>query len=84
MAHWLALKLGVITLDEARHLQGLKLSNHEEYEREEYRLGATRAQLEKLFGKEVVDSVDALPSNYRYPYPKDWRTNRRTGRRFRN
>jgi hypothetical protein len=83
MAHWLGLKFGVITLEQARHLQGLKLSNREEYERQERALGTTRAQLEKRFGKDLVDAVDNTPSNYRLMSYAGWRTNKRTGRKFR-
>ncbi len=83
MAHWLALKLGVITLEQARHLQGLKLSNPDEYVRQEKALGATRAQLEQRFGKDVIELVDRFPSNFRFPPVSAWKTNRKTGKRFR-
>ncbi len=76
MSHRLGFVLGVISRAQFDKLEDLKTRAPEEYELAEVRLGITRPQLEARFGEEVVTLADRKVARV-------WKTNRRTGRRFR-
>jgi len=83
LSHWLAYRLGQISLREARILQGYKnTGNTDEYESLEKRLGATRKQLEKKYSKDEIEIASRYLPVARMPYQPTFRTNRRTRKKY--